>query len=100
MPPFMVTMDMLSLPRSLAMALSNNRTVYEFGPDQTQLLTLGGGYVSMWLPFVDAIKVPNPVLFLVAMTLILSLALRWTKWGRYLFAVGGNEEAANLTGVP
>ncbi len=32
--------------------------------------------------------------------IITSLALRWTKWGRYLFAIGGNEEAANLTGVP
>jgi ribose transport system permease protein len=46
------------------------------------------------------IHVPNPVLFLIVMTVLTSVALRWTKWGRHLFAIGGNEEAANLTGVP
>ena len=51
MPPFVVTLGMLSIARSLAMVLSNNRMVYEFGPDQAQLLTLGGGFVSVGLPF-------------------------------------------------
>ena len=100
MPPFVVTLGMLSIARSLAMVLSNNRMVYEFGPDQAQLLTLGGGFISVGLPFLDPIRVPNPVLFLVVMTLIVGLAFRWTKWGRHLFAIGGNEQAANLTGVP
>ena len=31
-PPFVVTLGMLSIARSLAMVLSNNRMVYEFGP--------------------------------------------------------------------
>ena len=100
MPPFVVTLGMLSIARSLAMVLSGNRMVYEFGPDQSQLLTLGGGFVDISLPFLDPIKVPNPVLFLVAMTLFTSLVLHWTRWGRHLFAIGGNEVAANLTGVP
>ena len=100
MPSFVVTLGMLSIARSLAMVLSNNRMVYEFGPDQAQLLTLGGGFISVGLPFLNPVRVPNPVLFLVVMTLIVGLAFRWTKWGRHLFAIGGNEEAANLTGVP
>jgi ribose transport system permease protein len=100
MPPFVVTLGMLSIARSLAMVLSNNRMVYEFGPDQGKLLTLGGGFIHVGLPFLDPIRVPNPVLFLVVMALIAGLAFRWTKWGRHLFAIGGNEEAANLTGVP
>ena len=100
MPPFVVTLGMLSIARSLAMVLSDNRMVYEFGPDQGQLTTLGGGFVNLGLPFLEAIKIPNPVLFLIAMTVLLGLALRWTRWGRYLFAIGGNEEASNLTGVP
>ena len=33
-PPFVVTLGMLSIARSMAMVLSNNRMVYEFGPDQ------------------------------------------------------------------
>jgi ribose transport system permease protein len=100
MPSFVVTLGMLSIARSLAMVLSDNRMVYEFGPDQAQLLTLGGGFVTVELPFLDAIRVPNPVIFLVVMALLAGLAFRWTKWGRHIFAIGGNEQAANLTGVP
>jgi ribose transport system permease protein len=100
MPSFVVTLGMLSIARSLAMVLSNNRMVYEFGPDQEKLLTLGGGFVDVALPFRDAIQVPNPVVFLVAMALIFGFAFRWTRWGRHIFAIGGNEAAANLTGVP
>ena len=99
-PAFVVTLGMLSIARSMAMVLSNNRMVYEFGPDQAALLTLGGGFVSVALPFVDPIQVPNPVIFLLALMLIAGFAFRWTRWGRHLFAIGGNERAATLTGVP
>ena len=98
MPSFVVTLGMLSIARSLAMVLSGNRMVYEFGPDQEHLLSIGGGFVN--LPFLDSVRVPNPVLCLAVMALLTGLAFRWSKWGRHLFAIGGNEEAANLTGVP
>ena len=100
MPSFVVTLGMLSIARSLAMVLSNNRMVYEFGPDQAQLLTLGGGFISLPMPVGEAIRVPNPVVFLIVMALIFGFAFRWTRWGRHIFAIGGNEAAANLTGVP
>src|SRR5215510_1661864 len=99
MPPFVVTLGMLSIARSLAMVLSNNRMVYEFGPDQAHLLAIGGGFVSVSLPFLDPVRIPNPVLFLAAMALVTGLAFRWTRWGRHLFAIGGNERAATMTGV-
>jgi len=99
-PPFVVTLGMLSIARSLAMVLSNNRMVYQFGPDQPQLLALGGGFVNLALPFVDPIRIPSPVLFLLVLLLIASFAFRWTRWGRRLYAIGGNERAATMTGVP
>jgi ribose transport system permease protein len=99
-PPFVVTLGMLSIARSLAMVLSNNRMVYEFGPDQAQLLWLGGGFISVALPFAEPIRVPNPVLFLLVMLLVAGFSFRWTRWGRHLFAIGGNERAAIMTGVP
>ena len=98
-PPFVVTLGMLSIARSLAMVLSNNRMVYQFGPDEPQLLALGGGFINLPLPFVDAIQVPSPVLFLLVMLVATGFALRWTRWGRHLFAIGGNERAATVTGV-
>src|SRR5215470_8402946 len=56
MPPFVVTLGMLSIARSLAMVLSNNRMVYEFGPDQAQLLAIGGGFIDVAVPFRSAIQ--------------------------------------------
>lgn len=99
-PPFVVTLGMLSIARSLAMVLSDNRMVYSFGPDQPALLALGGGFLELTLPWVDPIRIPNPLLFMLVLMVCTSLAFRWTRWGRYLFAIGGNERAATLTGVP
>jgi ribose transport system permease protein len=90
-PPFVVTLGMLSVARSLAMVLSNNKMVYQFGPDQPKLLWLGGG---------TTLGIANPVLVLAALTLLTAIAFRWSTWGRHLFAIGGNEHAAILTGVP
>jgi ribose transport system permease protein len=94
-PPFVVTLGMLSIARSLAMVLSDNRMVYSFGPDQPALLALGGGFVE-----VAAVRIPNPLVFVLVLTVLASLTFRWTRWGRWLFAIGGNERAALLTGVP
>jgi ribose transport system permease protein len=91
MPPFVITLGTLSIVRSLAMVLSGNKMIYEFGPDQATLLWLGGG--STW-------AVPNPVVALVILTMGLGFMLRWSQWGRHVFAIGGNEDAARLTGVP
>jgi ribose transport system permease protein len=98
-PPFVVTLGMLSIARSLAMVLSNNRMVYQFGPDQPTLLALGGGFINLPLPFIGAIQVPSPVLFLLILLLAAGFAFRWTRWGRHIFAIGGNERAATMTGV-
>jgi ribose transport system permease protein len=99
-PPFVVTLGMLSIARSLAMVLSGNRMVYEFGPDQATLTIIGGGFINLWLPFADSIQVPIPVLFLIVGAIATSFAFRWTRWGRHVFAIGGNEHAAVLTGIP
>lgn len=91
MPPFVVTLGMLSLGRSLAVVFSNNRQIYEFGPDSKALLTLGGG--STW-------GIANPVIILAILVLLFGFMFRWTRFGRHIYAVGGNENAATLTGVP
>ncbi|MET3899796.1 ribose transport system permease protein [Devosia sp. UYZn731] len=91
-PPFVVTLGMLSIARSLAMVASNNTVVFEFGPDHARLLDLGGG---AWF-----LGIANPVLYMLALAAIVGFILRWTKFGRHLYAIGGNESAATLTGVP
>jgi len=91
-PPFVVTLGMLSIARSLAMVASNNTVVFQFGPDHDKLLSLGGG---AWL-----FGIANPVLYMIVLALITGFVLRWTRFGRHVFAIGGNEHAATLTGVP
>jgi len=90
MPPFVVTLGMLAIARSLAMVLSGNKMIYQFGPDHDLLLTLGGG---------SMLGIANPVYVLAALALATGFAFKWSRWGRHLFAVGGNEAAAGMTGV-
>ena len=92
LPPFVVTLGTLSIARSLAMVASGNTVVFEFGPDHEKLLALGGG---AWV-----FGIANPVLYMIVLALITGFVLRWTRFGRYLYAIGGNEHAATLTGVP
>ena len=92
LPPFVVTLGMLSIARSLAMVASGNTVVFEFGPDHDKLLALGGG---AWL-----FGLANPVVYTVVLALLTGFVLRNTQFGRYLFAIGGNERAATMTGVP
>ena len=92
LPPFVVTLGTLSIARSLAMVASGNTVVFEFGPDHQKLLSLGGG---AWL-----FGIANPVLYMIVLASIAGFVLRWTRFGRYLYAIGGNEHAATLTGVP
>jgi ribose transport system permease protein len=90
-PSFVVTLGMLSIARSLAMVLSNNTVVFQFGPDHDKLLALGGG---------STFGIANPVLYMVVLALLTGFVLQWTRFGRYVYAIGGNEKAAELTGVP
>ena len=90
-PPFVVTLGMLSIARSLAMVASNNTVVFQFGPDHDKLLFLGGGALLF--------GIANPVIYMLLLTLLTGFVLRFTRFGRYVFAIGGNEHAAIVTGV-
>ena len=91
MPPFVVTLGTLSAARSLAMVLSDNKMIWDFGPDQAVLLWVGGG---------STLGVPHPLYVLAVLTLVMSFVFKWSRWGQHLFAIGGNENAALLTGIP
>jgi ribose/xylose/arabinose/galactoside ABC-type transport system permease subunit/ABC-type sugar transport system substrate-binding protein len=84
--PFVVTLGMLSIARSLAVVVSNNRTLFQLGPDQELFLSMGSAKLT-------------PLVVLAIAWAALGMALHWTPWGRYVHALGGNEEAAHRTGV-
>jgi ribose transport system permease protein len=89
--PLVVTLGSLGIARSLALVVTRGRPISDFGPDQDAYFAIGGGQV---------LGIPNPVIFFVVLALAAGFLLRRTTLGRYIYAVGGNERAARLAGVP
>lgn len=99
LPPFVVTLGMLSIARSLAIVVSENRVLYEFGEGGEIFKAIGGG--RMTLPWIDGegVAISNLFAVLVVLAIGFAVVLKTTPWGRYIFAIGGNESAARLTGI-
>ncbi len=96
---FVVTLGMLSVARSVAVVLSGNRMIYNFGPGGPVFKKFGNGFVQFGSGE-SALQLSYPLLMLVVLTIIFAVVLKMTAWGRYILAIGGNEQAALLTGVP
>src|SRR5882724_3869443 len=90
--PFVVTLGMLSFGRSLAVVLSQNKMIYKLGPGGPIFTAIGGGN--------QILGIANPVWVLLVVAIVFGMVLKITPWGRHLYAIGGNEQAARLTGVP
>jgi ribose transport system permease protein len=93
--PFVTTLGMLAIARSAAVVLSGNRMLYNFGPGGPAFKALGGGALNLGPNF----QLSYPLLFLIVLTAVFGLVYKMTSWGRHVFAIGGNEQAALLTGV-
>lgn len=91
MAPFVVTLGMLAMARSISMVLSNNKMIYDFGPDMDLFEWIGGE---------SMLGVPNIVWLLMVMTLIFWWVWKFSTWGRWVVAIGGNPQAAKLAGIP
>jgi ribose transport system permease protein len=87
--PFIVTLATLTLVRGVALWLSDGRPIQ--GAPQV-VLTLGGGSMLGWIP-VSTIVV-------VATALLVWLLTTRMVWGRWIYAVGGNPDAARRTAIP
>lgn len=86
LPPFIATLAMLSVARGLSLVISQGSPI-PF-PDSVSNLgdTIGG-----WLPV--------PVIVMIVMGLVTAVILARTYIGRSMYAIGGNEEAARLSGL-
>src|SRR3984885_12593563 len=93
--PFVTTLGMLAIARSAAVVLSGNRMLYNFGPGGPAFKALGSGAVSLG----PTLQLSYPLLFLIALTVLLAIVYKMTSCGRHVLAIGGNEHAALLTGV-
>jgi ribose transport system permease protein len=89
--PFVVTLGTLSAFRSLAIVVTSNQAVYSFGHAEPFVTALGGG---------KTFGVANVFYAMAICGLVLHYALKNSRWGRYVYAIGGNERATRLTGIP
>jgi ribose transport system permease protein len=94
--PFVVTLCGLLLYRGIARGFTNDQTV-GFGAEFKSLRTLATGQIG--IPFVSGFSIPAPWIFLIVVAILAAILLNRTIYGRYLLALGRNEEAARYSGI-
>jgi ribose transport system permease protein len=86
--PFIVTLAGLTIFRGAALAYTGGRPISGLPPLFT---TLGYG---------DFLGLPVPIWIMLGFLIVTHVILRYTALGRAVYAIGGNEEAARLSGIP
>ncbi|NLJ75299.1 MAG: ribose ABC transporter permease [Firmicutes bacterium] len=86
-PPFIVTLGMLTAARGLTLIYTGGRPIYNLG---TSFRFFGAGYMG---------GIPVPVIILGIILIVSHLTAKHTVFGREVYAVGGNPEAAVYSGV-
>ncbi|MGB8520943.1 MAG: ABC transporter permease [Candidatus Tumulicola sp.] len=97
LPPFITTLAMLEMALGLSFILAHGRPVALHSTDfqHTGIGSfLGGVTGALHLP-----AIPVPVIWMAVIVIAASVLLTRTRFGRYVFAIGGNEEAARLAGI-
>ena len=97
LPPFITTLAMLEMALGASFIFSHGRPVALTSPDFQHT-----GIGSFLGPITNALHLPSipvPVVWMLVVVGLASLVLNRTRFGRYVFAIGGNEEAARLAGI-
>lgn len=85
-PPFIATLAMMAMARGAALSYTKGQNIYQIG----DYVKFGQGSIM---------GIPTPVIFLVAILLLTAYLLKHTTFGRSIYAIGGNEEAAIASGI-
>ena len=86
--PFITTLALMMVARGLAFLITGGYSIYQV---PKSLTWLGQGY---------SFGIPNTVILLIVLYILAHIFMSKTRLGRYIYAVGGNTEAARLSGVP
>jgi len=86
-PPFIATLAMLTVARGLTKLYTGGEAITGLGPI---FVSIGSGRL---------LGIPNQFWIAAGIVLVAVVLLRRTRFGRYVYAVGGNEEAAQLSGL-
>jgi len=86
--PFIVTLGMMGIAFNLALTISGGQQIFGL-PDVFN--TIFGVGTFLWLPV--------PLYFTIGVLILVYLVLSWTRLGRSFYALGGNPEAARVSGI-
>lgn len=86
-PPFVTTLAMLGVARGLTLVYTEGKPISGFERTFTDLGTQNVG------------PLPMPVFIWLVLLVIIFFVLRYTRFGLYIYAIGGNEETARLAGI-
>jgi ribose transport system permease protein len=90
MPPFVPTLATMSIARALALVITRGKSIDGFRPEGDWFYAIGGG---------DLFGMPAPFVIFLCLSIIIGVTLSRSVYGRQLYAIGGNERAARLTGL-
>jgi ribose transport system permease protein len=88
LPPFVATLGSLGIAQGIALVLTDGESVSGIGPSLPRL------YAS------TVAGIPFSILIALALYAVFHFVLYYTRFGNYVFAIGGNREALVLAGVP
>ncbi len=88
-PAFIITMAMMNICRGIPYVYSGGQSTRI---NNKFFAEIGTGYLFNTIPL--------PVVYMVILIVVFSFMLGKTKFGTYIYAIGGNREAARLSGVP
>ncbi len=87
-PPFMMTLAMSSIVFGVALTITGGTPIYGMPSDFAEVFGYG-----------KFISVPVPIWLSIAFIILMYIFINWSRMGRYLYALGGNLKASQLSGI-
>lgn len=86
-PPFIATLGMMTAARGLALIYTGGRPVSQLAPGFN------------WIGQGRLLGIPVPIWLFVLATIVIWIILNHTRFGRHVYAIGGNDQAARVSGI-
>lgn len=87
--PMIATLGMMSIARGAALTIANGKTITGYS----------SGFRYIGSGMIPGTKIPIQIIFMLILYAVVFFVMKYRKFGRYIYAIGGNEEATRLSGI-
>ena len=87
--PMIATLGMMSMARGAALTIANGKTITGYS----------AGFRWIGSGMIPGTKIPVQIIFMLILYAVVFYIMKYRKFGRYIYAIGGNEEATRLSGI-